>query len=97
MGVICIDRNTTAVDELQVAIKYTFDLQSRTKSVSTTSETPLTCVYFHVYKKNYPVSPGQHILMILVSFESQLNKAINKGFLMMFRHCIFYIQQVEFL
>ena len=26
MGVICIDRNTTVVDELQVAIKYTFDL-----------------------------------------------------------------------
>ena len=26
MGVICIDRNTTAVDELQVSIKYTFDL-----------------------------------------------------------------------
>ena len=26
MGVICIDRNTTAVDELQVAIRYTFDL-----------------------------------------------------------------------
>ena len=29
MGVICIDRNTTAVDELQVAIKYTFDLAVR--------------------------------------------------------------------
>ena len=26
MGVICIDRNTTAVDILQVAIKYTSDL-----------------------------------------------------------------------
>ena len=26
MGVICIDRNTTTVDKLQVAIKYTFDL-----------------------------------------------------------------------
>ena len=26
MGVICIDRNTTAVDILKVAIKYTFDL-----------------------------------------------------------------------
>ena len=26
MGVICIDRNTAAVGELQVAIKYTFDL-----------------------------------------------------------------------
>ena len=25
MGVICIDRNTTAVDKLQVAIKYTLD------------------------------------------------------------------------
>ena len=29
MGVICIDRNTAAVDELQVAIKYTFDLAVR--------------------------------------------------------------------
>ena len=29
MGVICIDRNTTAVDILQVAIKYTFDLAAR--------------------------------------------------------------------
>ena len=29
MGVICIDRNTTAVDKLQVAIKYTFDLAVR--------------------------------------------------------------------
>ena len=26
MGVICIDRNTTAVNEMHVAIKYTFDL-----------------------------------------------------------------------
>ena len=26
MGVICIDRTMTAVDILQVAIKYTFDL-----------------------------------------------------------------------
>ena len=26
MYVICIDRNTTDVDKLQVAIKYTFDL-----------------------------------------------------------------------
>ena len=29
MGVICIDRNTTAMDELQVAIKYTFNLAVR--------------------------------------------------------------------
>ena len=29
MGIICIDRNTTAVDILQVAIKYTFDLAVR--------------------------------------------------------------------
>ena len=29
MGVICIARNTTAVDILQVAIKYTFDLAVR--------------------------------------------------------------------
>ena len=29
MGVICIDRSTTAVDILQVAIKYTFDLAVR--------------------------------------------------------------------
>ena len=29
MGVICIDRNTTAIDELQVAMKYTFDLAVR--------------------------------------------------------------------
>ena len=29
MGVICIDRNTTAVDKLQVAIKYAFDLAVR--------------------------------------------------------------------
>ena len=26
MGVICFVRNTTAVDELQVAVTYTFDL-----------------------------------------------------------------------
>ena len=26
MGIICIDGNTTAMDILQVAIKYTFDL-----------------------------------------------------------------------
>ena len=30
MGVICIDRNKTAVGELQVAMKYTFDLAVRT-------------------------------------------------------------------
>ena len=29
MGVICINRNATAVDMLQVAIKYTFDLAVR--------------------------------------------------------------------
>ena len=29
MGVICIDRNTTAVDKLQVAIKYALDLAVR--------------------------------------------------------------------
>ena len=30
--------------------------------------------------KNYPVSPGQHIFIIFVSFERQMNKAINKTF-----------------
>ena len=29
MGVICIDRNTTAMDKSQVAIKHTFDLAVR--------------------------------------------------------------------
>ena len=29
LHVICIDRNTTDVDKLQVAIKYTFDLAVR--------------------------------------------------------------------
>ena len=29
MGIICIDRNTTAVDKLQVTIKYAFDLAVR--------------------------------------------------------------------
>ena len=29
MGVMCIDRNTTAVDIVQVAINYTFDLAVR--------------------------------------------------------------------
>ena len=29
MGVMCIDRNTTAVDILQVAINYSFDLALR--------------------------------------------------------------------
>ena len=29
MGVICIDRNTTPVDKLLVAIKYTFDSAER--------------------------------------------------------------------
>ena len=29
MGVICIDRNTTAVDKLQVAIQNAFDLAVR--------------------------------------------------------------------
>ena len=36
-------------------------------------------MYFHVHKKKYPASPGQHILMFLISFERQMNKAINKG------------------
>ena len=29
MGAICIDRNTTAVDKLQVAMKYTYELAVR--------------------------------------------------------------------
>ena len=29
MGDICIDRNTSAVNKLQVAIKYTFDIAVR--------------------------------------------------------------------
>ena len=35
-----------------------------------------TSMYFHVCKKNYPASSGEHILMILGSFESYINKAI---------------------
>ena len=52
---------------------------------------------FHVCKKNYPASSGQHIYMILVSFEGSINKEINKGDLMKFQRCIFYIQQFESL
>ena len=54
-------------------------------------------MYFHVYEKNYPASSGQHICMILVSFEGLINKAISKGDLVKFQHCIFYIQQFEIL
>ena len=52
-------------------------------------------MYFHVYKKHYPASSGQHIFMILVSFGSQINKAINKGHLTKIRHCIFQKQQFK--
>ena len=48
-------------------------------------------------RKNYPVCSGQHICMILVSFEGLLNKAINKGYLVKFQSCISYIQQFEIL
>ena len=53
-------------------------------------------MYFHVYKKNYPVSSGQHIFIILVPFKSKINKALYEGHLTKFRHCIFQIQQFEF-
>ena len=35
-------------------------------------------MYFHVYKNKYPASSGQHILMLLESPESVMNKGINK-------------------
>ena len=54
-------------------------------------------MYFHVCKKNYPASSGQHICMFEVSFKGSINKAINKGDLAKFQSCIFYIQQFEIL
>ena len=50
MGVICIDRNTTAVNEMHVAIKYTFDL-----AVSNVRE-QIASKFFkgvHVFKPQY--------------------------------------------
>ena len=50
MGVICIVRNTTAVDELQVAITYTFDLAVRNVRGQTGS------IFFkgvHMFKPQY--------------------------------------------
>ena len=54
-------------------------------------------MYFHVCKKNYPASSGQHICMILVSFKGYINKAINKGNFVKFQRCILCIQQFEIL
>ena len=53
----------------------------------------LQCIY--VYKKNYPASCSQHIFMVFVSFESYMNKALNKGYLVKFQHCIFHLRQFE--
>ena len=52
-------------------------------------------MYFHVCKKNYSASSGQHIFMILVSIESSMNKAINKGYLVKFQRSIFHVQQFK--
>ena len=48
---------------------------------------------FHIFQCifTYPVAPGQRILMLVVSFGSEMNKAINKGYLMKFRRCIFHM------
>ena len=53
MGVICIDRNTIAVDILQVAIKYTFDLAVRNVRGQIAS------IFFtgvHMFKPQYVLS-----------------------------------------
>ena len=50
---------------------------------------------FHVCKKNYSASSGQHIFMILVSIESLMNKAIYNGYLVKFQRCMFYEQQFK--
>ena len=47
-----------------------FLYKSETKSISTTSEFPWTSMYFHIYKKIYYATACQHILILLVSFES---------------------------
>ena len=54
-------------------------------------------MYFHVCKKKYFASSGQHIFTFLVSFESKMIKAIKKGQLVKFQHCILYIQQFKIL
>ena len=58
----------------QTGIKKKYDYckiqSSGTKSISTTSESPYTSMYFHVYKKIYYATAGQHIRILLVSFES---------------------------
>ena len=46
-------------------------------------------MYFHVCKKKYPASPGQHILLFSVSFERYMNNAINKGLFIEFHACVF--------
>ena len=52
-------------------------------------------MYFHVCKKIYSASSSQRMFTILVSFESLMNKAINKGYLVKFQHCILNIQQFK--
>ena len=49
-------------------------------------------MYFHVCKKNYSASPGQHIFMFLVSFERLMNKAIDKIFSIQFHACTLKLQ-----
>ena len=44
-------------------------LQLCVKLMSSMSETPLTSMYFHVYKKKYSAFPLQQIFMLLVSYE----------------------------
>ena len=53
-------------------------------------------MYFHIYNKDYPASSGRHIFTILVSLESEINKAINKGHLVKFRLFTFEIQKFKF-
>ena len=57
-----------------------------------TRDNKLSYLILSVCKKNYSDSSGNHIFMILVSFESQMNKAINKGCLVKFHHFIVHIQ-----
>ena len=60
-------------------------------------KTPKTSMYFHVCKKDFPASFGKHKFMILMTFESEMNKAINEGYLTKFQHCIFHVLQFKVL
>ena len=54
--------------------------QLRAKLMPSMLKTTETSMYFMFARKNYPVSHVQHILMILVSFEMQMNNQQKRYF-----------------